>query len=246
METTLEQYQREALENSKAVVVDLSDTTIKGNASYGAFGTIWDKLKEGKFLDALKLGAHGLKIYTRSRLRRFSDLSDWDFENYLLEDLHQCLDKYGVKRGEMKKWAGRYIKFFENPGAKNFLDRIRNFGENKKVILLTRESSECAEAAEGHFGFDSCISNITRLRPNGIINDVQIIMKGPEYKLSLLQEELEKDGIRLEDVVMISDNPEDPYIFKGKVGLFATYNNGKGEINIDDYRKFEKQLINPD
>ncbi|NIM46980.1 MAG: hypothetical protein GTN40_02365 [Candidatus Aenigmarchaeota archaeon] len=249
MKTPLKQYHRETLENSKAVVVDLSDTTVNGNASYGAFYLPWKKAKEGKILDALRLGLNGIRIYAVSHLpKRFSSSSEWDRENQTLKDVYQCLDKCGIKGEEMEEAAGKYIKskMFRIPGAKSFLQRIRNFGERKKVYLLTRESSECAKAAKNHFGFDKCISNITRLNKSGIINDVQIIMKKPEDKPSLLQKELEKDGLGLKDVVMISDNPEDPDVFKGEVGLFVTYRNGKGELNINDYREFERQLINPD
>jgi len=45
---------------------------------------------------------------------------------------------------------------------------------------------------------------------------------------------------------MITDNPEDSDLFKGKVGVFVTYRNKRGEININNYREFERQLINSD
>jgi len=247
MKTTLEQYQREVLENSKVVVVDLSDTTVNGNVSYGAFYLVKEKAKKGKLLDAIRLGLNGIRIYAVSHLPKiFSSLDEWDRENRTLEDLYRCFDEHGIKKEEMEKAAKGYIERLENPGAKGFLEKIRNLGEEKKLYLLTRESSECAEAAQDHFGFDRCISNITRFKGGGIINDVQIIMKKPEDKLDILQGELKKDGLGLKDVVMISDNPEDPHVFKGEVGLFITYRNGKGELNINNYREFERQLINPD
>jgi hypothetical protein len=61
MEATLQQYHIDVIKNAKAVVVDLSDTIVKGNASYGAFYTVGNKLKKGKFLDAIKLGSHGIR-----------------------------------------------------------------------------------------------------------------------------------------------------------------------------------------
>ena len=248
METTLKQYHIETLKNSKAAVVDLSDTAVKGNASYCAFLLPWEKAKNGKLLDALRLGLNGIRIYGVSLLKRLSNSNEWDSENRILEDVYRCLDRCGIKGEEMEEAAGKYIKskMFRIPGAKGFLQRIKNFGEKKELILLTRESSECARAAQDYFGFDECISNVTRLNRSGIINDVQIIMKKPEDKLSLLRRELEEDGLELKDVVMISDNPEDPKLFKGEVGLFITYKNGKGELNIKDYREFERQLINSD
>jgi phosphoserine phosphatase len=146
----------------------------------------------------------------------------------------------------MEDGAGKYIEMFENSGAKSFLRKIKNFGTNKELVLMTRESSECAKAAKRCFGFDRYISNITKLKNNGTIGHIEIIMKKPERKLELLQKELEKNGLELGDAVIISDNPEDPPLFKEKVGLFITYKDRNGELNISDYREFERKLIGSD
>ena len=242
MGTVLQEYHKDFIKNAKIIVVDLSDTIINGNAAYGAFYIVGNRSKKGKFLNAIKLGVHGARIYTEGRVRR--DLKEWDRENYIIGEFGQVANEFGITEEEMVRGAGRYIKMFENPGAKNALIGMKNFGEEKKItILLTREPSECAKAAMYHFGFDYCISNITKLKDDGTIDHIEIIMKNPEEKLELLQKEIEKHGVGLQETILISDNDEDPPIFKGRVGLFISYKNGKGDLNIDDYREFERQLI---
>ena len=44
----LQEQQKNAFRDAEAVVFDLDDTLINGNASYGAFLTVKDRLKKGK------------------------------------------------------------------------------------------------------------------------------------------------------------------------------------------------------
>jgi phosphoserine phosphatase len=243
METEIKPCHKEKIRDGKIVVLDLDDTIIKGNVSYGAFYTVWDRLKKGKVSDALKMGVHGLRIYVESHLRRGS--CEWDKKNYILEELGGVLSKYGVSGDEMEECAGKYMKLFRIAGAKDAVRKLKNYGEKKRMILLTREPDVCARAAKRHFGFDSYISNTAKLN-GGKIKGIDIDIKKPEDDLNLLKKEIEGNGLELEDAVVISDNPEAHDVFKGKVGLFITYKNGNGDLNIDNYENFEKSLIGPD
>ncbi|MFH1473600.1 MAG: hypothetical protein ABIE55_01770 [Candidatus Aenigmatarchaeota archaeon] len=244
MKTKLEPFYKDKIRDAEVVAVDLDDTLINGNACYGAFYIVWDRLKKGKIVNAIKLGAHGIRLYAESHLRR--DSTEWDRENYFLKELYRVLGNYDVTSEEMKKYSGIYIKSMQNRGAKNFLGRIRNFGEKKKMILITRESEECADAAKEYFNFDEAISNKTKSKEGGKIDRVEIIIKGPQDGLKLLRKSLKKENVNPGKAMHISDNPPDSLVYKDNIGIFATYKRKNGNMIIDDFQKFEKALISAD
>jgi hypothetical protein len=239
--TSLEKKYRDALKSSDKIIVDLSDTAIKGNAAYGAFYIPWERLKKGKIKDALSLFLNGLRLYATSHTKSVSD--DWKKENLVLDDLYRCLDKYHVTGEEMQSAVKRYVKsrLFQRKGFKDCLEKLRNYGNTKETILFTKESSESAYAAKKHLGFDRAISNETTFHSNNTINGVKLKMVTPEDRLTVLQ----KEAGNLEKAVVISNNRPDERVLRGKVGLFIPFSR-KGKIHISDFEKFSRQLNDSD
>lgn len=236
----LEEY-KDALKSSDKIIVDLSDTAFKGNPAYGAFYIPLERLKKGKIKDALSLFLNGVKLYVTSHTKLSSD--GWEKENRVLDDLYRCLDKYHVSEEEMQNGVKRYVKsrLFQRKGFRDCLEKLRNYGNPKETILLTKESSESADAAKNHLGFDKAVSNETTLYSNNNINGVNIKMKTPEDRFTVLQ----KEAGNLEKAVVISNNRSDERVFEGKVGLFIPFSR-KGKIHISDFEKFSRQLDDSD
>lgn len=238
---TLEKEYKDALKSSNKIIVDLSDTAIKGNAAYGAFYIPWERLKKGKIKDALGLFLNGVKLYVTSHTKSSSD--GWEKEILVLNELYQCLDRYGVTEEEMQSGVKRYVKskLFQRKGFRDCLEKLRNYGNPKETILFTKESSESADAAKNHLGFDKTISNETTFHSDNTINGVNIKMVTPEDRLTVLQ----KEAGNLEKAVVISNNRPDERALRGKVGLFIPFSR-KGKIHISDFEKFSKQLNDSD
>ena len=228
---TLEKEYKDALKSSNKIIVDLSDTAIKGNAAYGAFYIPWERLKKGKIKDALGLFLNGVRLYVTSHIT-----SD---ENLVLNELYQCLDKHHVAKEEMQHGTEKYVKskLFQRKGFRDCFEKLRNYGNPKETILLTKESSESADAAKNYFGFDKAISNETTFYSNNNINGVKLKMVTPEDRLTVLQ----KEAGNLEKAIVISNNRTDERVLGGKVGLFIPFSR-EGKIHISDFEKFSKQL----
>jgi hypothetical protein len=241
---TLEKKYKDALKSSDKIIVDLSDTAIKGNAVYGAFYIPWERLKKGKIKDALGLFLNGVRLYFNSHTKSSSD--GWEKENLVLDDLYRCLDKYHVTGEEMQSAVKKYVKWniLERKGFKNCLEKLRNYGNPKETILFTKESSESADAAKNHLGFDRAISNKTTFHGDNTINGVELKMKTPEDRLTVLQ----KEAGNLEKAVVISNNGPDKRVLEGKVGLFIRYSRKgrKGEPCISNFEEFSRQLDDTD
>lgn len=237
----LEKDYKDALKSSDKIIVDLSGTAIKGNAAYGAFYIPLERLKKGKIKDALGLFLNGVRLYVTSHTKSSSD--GWEKENLVLDDLYRCLDKYHVSEEEMQNGVKRYVKsrLFQRKGFKNCLEKLRNYGKPKETILFTKESSESADAAKNHLGFDKAISNETTFYRNNNINGVKLKMVTPEDRLTVLQ----KEAGNLEKAVVISNNRTDERVLADKVGLFIPFSR-KGEIHISNFEKFSKQLNDSD
>jgi hypothetical protein len=231
---TLEKEYKDALKSSNKIIVDLSDTAIKGNAAYGAFYIPWERLKKGKIRNSLGLFLNGARLYVASHVCD---------ENLVLKNLYQCLDRYDVTEEEMQNGVKRYVesKLFQRKGFRDCLEKLKNYGNPKETILFTKESSESADAAKSHLGFDKAISNETILYSNNIINGVKFKMVTPEDRLTVLQ----KEAGNLEKAVVISNNHPDEKALGGKVGLFIPFSR-KGKIHISDFEKFSKQLNDSD
>ena len=218
----LNEYQSEAFKNADKVIIDLTDTLIKGKALYGAVLVLKDKLKKGKFKDAAKLTLGASKYYVASHLtgRSKSPYDHWDLDNRFLEGVYLCMDHANVEEKELDDAIEKYLglKFIQNNG-KEFVSKARNYGKKKKVILLTREAENSAKAVKKMYDFDDAFHNNVRYRGlNRTINDAEIIIKKPEDKLKIL-----KNGIGdISTSVVVSSNPEDPEVYKGKIGLLLT------------------------
>ena len=240
---TLEKY-RDALRKSDKIIVDLSDTAIKGNAAYGAFYIPWERLKKGKIKDALSLFLNGVRLYVTSHTKSPSD--GWEKENLVLADLYKCLDRHRVTKEEMQHGVEKYLnsRLFRRKGFEDCLKKLKNYGIPKETILFTKESSESADAAKNHLGFDRSISNETTIYPNNTINGVNFKMATPEDRLTVLQ----KEAGNLEKAVVISNNLSDKKVLKDRVGLFIPFSNKSrnGENHISSFEEFSRQLDDSD
>jgi hypothetical protein len=223
------------LKDSKKIVLDASDTIILGNAAYGAIFIPLERAKKGRLKDAAGLFLNGLRLYAKSKLK--SPNNGWEKENMVLDDLYRVLDRYHVTREEMEKATERYVnsRLFQQKGCKDCLEKLRNYGNKKELILFTRESKESADAVKKHFSLDKAISQITKYKPDNTINDVEFVMKTPEDRLSVLKERVGTD------VVMISDNDGDRKVLEGSVGLYISKSN-KGDVHFNNWKDLSKQL----
>ncbi len=247
MNTGLKDSHIEIIKNAKFVTTDLSDNLVKNKVVYSSFDFIGKKMKKRKYFDAIKLTVNGIKILLSTSFKKRFDY--WETENQALKNLYKCLSKYNIEKEDVEEVAKKYIKRNEIAGAKSCLEKIRKIGNNKKLILLTREPSDYANVAKNYFCLDSYICNISKYNGNKI-SDIEIIIKKPEDKLKLLEKEFLKENEDLKNSIMITNNIEDYYIFKGKVGLLISSPKSSrklrknSDLHINDYREFEKQLIN--
>lgn len=239
---TLEKKYKEALKSSDKIIVDLSDTAIKGNAAYGAFYIPWERLKKGKIKNALGLFLNGVKLYVKSHTKFSSD--GWERENLVLNEFYQCLDKYSVAKEEMQSGVKKYVesRLFQRKGFKDCLEKLRSYGNPKETILFTKESSESADAAKNHLGFDRAISNETTFHADSTINGVKIKMITPEDRLKVLKKEVGN----LEKAVVISNNRPDEKALRDKVGLFIPFSRKGETFHISDFEEFYRQLNDSD
>jgi hypothetical protein len=219
----LNEYQSEAFKNADKVIVDLTDTLIKGKALYGAVLVLKDKLKKGRFKDAAKLALGAGRIYVASHLtgKSKSPYDHWDLDNRFLEDVYLCLDHAHVEKRELDGAIEKYLglRFIQNNG-KEFVSKAMNYGgKKKKMVLLTREAENSADAAKKIYGFDIALSNNVKYRgPNMAINDANIIIKEPEDKLKVLEDKVGD----ISTAVVVSSNPEDTEVYRGKIGILLT------------------------
>ena len=236
----------ESLREADGILSD-SDETLNNKTAYASFNLIEKCRKSKDYKNFLRGIYGGVYVYLGTHFKKLLK-DETEAENWGLKKLHNFLATSKIPKNTIQEVTLDYLRNNEIQGAKDSLKTLRNFGKNKKFLIVTRNASLFAEPVREYFEADDYVANKTIFRGE-FVDDVQISMKTPEERLKLTEEKTKKQGLDLKDCIFIGDSKPD-LIFKPYVKIFMSSPKANNkvricaDVNIDNYRDFEKQLIN--
>jgi len=203
------------MKKSRVIVTDVN-RTISKNKLCNPFNGFLPIVREDIRECDLKISRVYLTVFALGALNKLNVRDS--LKNFVLKTYHKSLN--GVD-GRVDEGVEKIMKAHLSPGVKEFFDVAKDFGEPKKVVVLTRNFDFVAKAAAKILGATDYVSNDIEYDENGV---AKLLMRNAEDRKRLIKEKLkQRYDIGIEDSTFLGDKYEDDFVpFKGSRVFIAS------------------------